>query len=165
MTARVFFDWHIWTVGLELWLFGDLPRTHTYGRANLGIARIVNHRICVACMSKPERTAASIGRRNRQRGQEGEREVCAILTDNLGRVIKRALGQERDKGTDILEVPPFAIEVKRRSKIALLYEAIAQAHHNESVVPVVALRADGKGWLVTMRLQDWCKLAREEIAK
>lgn len=124
----------------------------------------------------PKRTASAIGRRNRQRGQEGEREVCSILADALGRQVKRALGQERDRGTDIVELDPFRIEVKRRKAIANLYDWIAQADSYLGYTgvriplplnnkPVVMLRADGKDWLVVMRLPDWIKLAREEVSK
>ena len=112
--------------------------------------------------------ASTRGRNNRRRGQSGEREVCALLSDALGVKVKRALGQERDRGTDILECAPFAIEVKRRTRIANLYEWIAQANKpkylTDDPIPVVALRADGKGWLAVMRFSDWLTLAREEIS-
>lgn len=97
------------------------------------------------------------GRRNRQRGQEGEREVCQILSDHLGIEVKRLLGQERDGGVDI-KVGPFEIDCKRRKKVANLYEWMNEAG-------AIALRADGKSWLMVMRLEDWIKLAREEISK
>ena len=32
-------------------------------------------------------------------------------------------------------------------------------------IPTVALRADGKRWLVVMYLDDWIRIAREEIVK
>lgn len=104
--------------------------------------------------------ASQRGRRNRQRGQEGEREVCQILTDALGISIKRLLGQERDGGVDI-KVGPFAIDCKRKKKVAKLYEWMEEAGSERS--PVIALRADGKSWLVVMHLADWIALAREEI--
>src|SRR5208282_4924502 len=118
-------------------------------------------------MSKSQRT----------KGAGGERELCGILSDALGPVVKRKLGQARDSGHDI-DLPPFRIECKRRKRIANLYEWMAQAAETYCLVlhpdgtstdlsdtPVVALRADGKGWLVVLRLGDFIKLAREEIAK
>jgi len=110
------------------------------------------------------------GRRNRQRGQEGEREVCALLSDAFGVKVKRALGQERDSGTDILSLPPFRIEVKRRKRIAGLYEWLAQAGPEwpfrvPGPVPALMLRGDDKTWLVVMHFTDWVQIAREEIAK
>jgi hypothetical protein len=103
------------------------------------------------------------GRRNRQRGQEGEREVCQILTDALGVQIKRLLGQERDGGVDI-KVGPFAIDCKRKKRVAQLYEWMKDALMAVNGTPVIALRADGQKWLVVMELDDWITLAREEIA-
>jgi hypothetical protein len=119
-----------------------------------------------------KRTASAIGKRNRQRGQEGEREVCSILADALGRPVKRALGQERDRGTDIVSLPPFSIEVKRRKRIANLYEWMMQARNPDKSdpfgwrdVPAVALRGDGEDWLIVIGLDTFIKLAREEISK
>ena len=106
--------------------------------------------------------AARQGRRNRQRGQEGEREVCALLSAEFGFVVRRRLGQERDSGHDVT-LPGFRLECKRRKRIAGLYDWIRQAD-DATCPPVVLARADGREWLVVMRLSDWCRLAREEIA-
>jgi hypothetical protein len=106
--------------------------------------------------------AARRGRRNRQRGQEGEREICALLSAAFGFVVRRRLGQERDSGHDV-SLPGFALECKRRRRIAGLYEWLAQAD-GATYPPVVLARADGREWLVVMKFRDWCRLAREEIA-
>ena len=106
--------------------------------------------------------AARRGRRNRQRGQEGEREVCALLSAEFGFVVRRRLGQERDSGHDVA-LPGFAVEVKRRRRIAGLYQWLAQADCGAGS-PLLLMRADGQEWLVTMRFSDWRRLAREEIA-
>ena len=126
-------------------------------------------------MSKSQRT----------KGAGGERELCGILSDALGQVVKRKLGQARDSGNDI-DIAPFRIECKRRKHIGNLYEWLKQAEgdidnparvdglwydgttgrwYRRIATPVVALRADGNEWLVVMRLSDWIELAREEIAK
>ena len=110
-------------------------------------------------------TPAQKGRRNRQRGQEGEREVSKILSDSLNLSVKRLLGQERDKGSDIL-TKPYRWEVKRRKRIGLIYEWLEEAQNglqNASERPLVAFRADGKGWLVAMPIEEAIKLMREEI--
>lgn len=104
----------------------------------------------------------------RTKGACGEREVCTLLTDEFGIKAKRNLSQTRDSGDDI-DYPPFAIEVKRRGRIAGLYEWLSQAirpvkHPDDIRTPTLFLRADGKDWLVVMRFKDWAKLAREEIA-
>ena len=105
--------------------------------------------------------AARRGRRNRQRGQEGEREICALLSAEFGFVVRRRLGQERDSGHDV-SLPGFALECKRRRRIAGLYEWLAQAD-GAMCPPVVLARADGQEWVVIMKFRDWCRLAREEI--
>jgi hypothetical protein len=132
---------------------------------------------------KAKRSAAAQGRRNRQRGQEGEREVCALLSTAFGREVRRVLGQERDRGTDVMALPPFRIEVKRRKAVAGLYDWIQQATgltknpmrqdgrwysiekgawYFREAIPVVLLRADNQPWLAVMRMDDWAKLAKKE---
>jgi len=109
--------------------------------------------------------AARRGRRNRQRGQEGEREVSKLLSDSLNMPVKRLLGQERDKGSDIL-TKPYRWEVKRRKRIGLIYDWLEEAQdglQDASERPLVAFRADGKGWLVAMPLEEAIRLIREEI--
>lgn len=97
------------------------------------------------------------GKRNRQRGQEGEREIVQKIRDDFGIAHKgRNLGQERDGGADVA-LGPWMIEVKRRRRIAGLYEWL---DHSD----LAAIRADGKGWLVVMPWELFAKLAREEIA-
>jgi len=105
-------------------------------------------------MSKSQRT----------KGASGEREVCAFLRDSLGIDVRRKLGQARDSGHDI-DLPGFNVEVKRRKRIAGLYDWMDQCGMGSpSAKPVVVLRADGREWLVVMKLPDWVELAREEIA-
>lgn len=112
-----------------------------------------------------KRTAAALARRNRQRGSEGERELAAILSDALGYVVQRRLGQERDSGGD-LHVGRYSIECKRRKRIAGLYDWMAQsqaAADRVNKVPVVAVRADSKEWLLCFRVVDAIRLLREAI--
>lgn len=109
--------------------------------------------------------AKSRGKRNRQRGQEGEREVCQILTETLGIPVKRLLGQEREGGSDI-STPPYRWEVKRRKRIGLIYDWLQEAQdglQNASERPVVVFRADGKGWVAALPLDELIRLIREEI--
>ena len=96
-----------------------------------------------------------MGKLSRTKGQTAEREVCALLSTAFGRTITRKLGQERDGGHDI-DCPPFVIEVKRRARIAKLYEWVDGVRGG---VPVVALRSDREDWLVIMRMSDWAKMA------
>lgn len=110
-------------------------------------------------------SAQQRGKRNRQRGQEGEREIANLLTDALGYKVNRLLGQERDKGADIL-TKPYRWEIKRRKRIGLIYDWLEEAQNSlqdASERPVIAFRADGKGWLVAMPIEEAIKLMREEI--
>lgn len=99
---------------------------------------------------------ANQGRRNRQRGQEGEREIVGLVRADFGIELKgRRLGQERDGGHDV-DIGPLRAQVKRRKRIAGLYEWLEGAD-------VACIRSDGKGWLVVMDWPMFAKLAREEV--
>ena len=102
-----------------------------------------------------------MGKLSRTKGQTAEREVCALLSTAFGRTITRNLGQERDSGHDIT-VEPYHIEVKRRARIAKIYEWVDGAARPGSV-PVVALRSDRQDWLVIMRLDSWLDLAKDRV--
>jgi hypothetical protein len=60
---------------------------------------------------------ARIGRNNRRRGSDGEREVCALLRDAFGLDVRRRLGQERDRGHDVT-LPAFDWARLAREEIA-----------------------------------------------
>ena len=102
-----------------------------------------------------------MGKSQRLKGANGEREVAAILSEYLDIDIRRKLGQARDSGNDI-DLGPFTVEVKRRKRIGGLYEWLTQT---PAQTPVLMLRADGKQWLVTLYLTDFIRLAREEIVE
>lgn len=107
-----------------------------------------------------------MGAGQRRKGANGERELCALLSETFGTVVKRRLGQARDGQHDV-DLPPYRIECKRRMRVGNLYEWMAQCQVDAAAheVPVVMLRADGKGWLVVMEFAHWAKIAREEISK
>src|SRR3990167_7016831 len=104
------------------------------------------------------RNAASRGKRNRQRGQEGEREIVELVRADFGLDLKgRRLGQERDGGHDV-DIGTLRGQVKRRKRLETLYRFLEGAD-------VACICADGKGWLVLMDWSLFVRLAREEIAK
>jgi Holliday junction resolvase len=105
-----------------------------------------------------------MSRSQRLKGAAGERELAEILSDALGFVVKRKLGQARDGGHDI-ETGRFRWEVKRRKKIAVydFMDQIEKACEEGQQVPIVAMRADGKDWLVMMRLEDAMLMIRNEL--
>jgi hypothetical protein len=104
-----------------------------------------------------------MGKRQRQRGAETEREVCDEIAKQTGWVVKRELGQARDGGADI-RLAQFVIEVKRRKSIAV-YEWIDQvkAACAGYDVPVVICRGDKREFLVIQPLDEWLKLAKKEL--
>lgn len=54
-----------------------------------------------------------MGKMQRDKGARAERELFALLSDELGTIVQRNLVQTRDSGADSLSIPGFAIEVKR----------------------------------------------------
>lgn len=106
-------------------------------------------------MSKSQRT----------KGAAGERELCRILSDELGKEVRRNLAQTREGGCDI-RVGRHNIEVKRRARIGNIYDWMEQAAAScggTEQRPVVICRADGKKWLAVIPLQDWINFAREDL--
>ena len=58
------------------------------------------------------------GRMSRNKGAAAERELAALLTNELGFVVKRKLGQARDSGDDV-QVGRFRIESKRTETVSV----------------------------------------------
>ena len=99
----------------------------------------------------------------RRKGAAGERELAQILSEQLGWVVKRNIGQARDGGDDIT-TGQFRWECKRRAKLSV-YEFMDQveAACRPGDIPIVAMRADGKNWLVMMKLEDAIPMIRGEL--
>lgn len=101
----------------------------------------------------------------KKKGASGELEICRIIADNLGVDAHRNLSQTRDGGTDIA-LGKFRVEVKRRARIGNIYEWMAQSEaacDTPGQIPVVCARADRKQWLVIMNIEDFCRLAENEL--
>src|SRR4051812_39388897 len=58
------------------------------------------------------------GKRSRNKGASGERELLKLLGDELGQSLNRNLTQTREGGGDCLEVRGWVIEVKRQEKLS-----------------------------------------------
>lgn len=98
----------------------------------------------------------------RRKGQVGERECAALLSEEFGIVCKRTLDQPREGGCDIA-LPGFKPEVKRRKKLGLhawMDQALRAAGPG---IPMVMCRGDGQEWLVVFRFKDAAKWMREEM--
>lgn len=86
------------------------------------------------------------GKSSRDKGARGERELADLLSNELGQVVKRKLGQARDGGDDI-QIGKFRIEVKRREKLAIeQWCKQVEAASEPQDVPVVAFRRNGEPW-------------------
>lgn len=83
-----------------------------------------------------------MGKYQRNRGANFERELATYLTSALNRSVKRNIGQSRDGGDDIT-IRPFRIEAKRRKAFAV-YEFLdqVQAASKPGEIPVVIGRGD-----------------------
>lgn len=99
----------------------------------------------------------------RRKGAEGENELAMILSAELGRVVKRKLGQARDSGDDI-QIEKFRIEVKRCQRINVREwcEQI-EAAIEPGQIPVVAFRRNGEPWRVILQLGDFLPMMRGEL--
>jgi Holliday junction resolvase len=104
-----------------------------------------------------------MGRSERRKGAEAERELAQILSDELGFVVKRKLGQARDSGDDI-QVGKFRIEAKRRETLALpAWCRQIEEHCQPGEVPIVAYRKNGQPWRIVLKLEDFLPLMRGEL--
>ncbi|MCX8017309.1 MAG: hypothetical protein N2690_05350 [Rhodocyclaceae bacterium] len=92
------------------------------------------------------------GKTSRTKGQRGEREVAALIADLLGVQASRRCRQ-RESDSDILGVPGWSIEVKRRERadpadVARWWaQACAQAQA-EGSIPCLWYRASRQPWRV-----------------
>lgn len=114
------------------------------------------------------------GRGARRKGAAGERELAAMLTDELGFEVKRKLGQARDGGYD-LQVGRFAIEVKRQERLQIedwcrqVEAAVTVAADIDSdgnlrpPVPVVVFRRSGQPWRAVVPIQWLIEVMREDL--
>lgn len=100
---------------------------------------------------------------SRQKGAAGERELAAFL---------RAHGHDARRGqqfsglagdADVIGLPGYHIECKRVERLNI-YAALAQSirdadaeslRKGEAITPIVAHRQNRRGWLVTLRLEDF----------
>ena len=121
---------------------------------------------------------------SRLKGAAGERELFGLLSDELGFVVRRKLGAARDGGCDGLDVPGWAIEVKRTERLALnqfWMQTLRQADETGRM-PVLFWRKNRSAWTafvsphdiapgvfsfggepLSMTLPRWCELARSAL--
>lgn len=108
-----------------------------------------------------------MGKLQRTRGVEYEREVAKDLTRLIGLEFKRVLGQERDGGGDVTaEGLDVLFECKRRRTLKGMYDWMKQAitscgPNAQWPLPMVVFRADNEESLVMFRLKDLALIVME----
>lgn len=105
-----------------------------------------------------------MGKMQRAKGARVEREIAALLTEELGVVVKRKLGAARDGGDDIVIGKKYSVEVKARKAFSVS-AFLRQAESNcGTMTPVVVLREDGdREPMALLRLRDLLPLIRGEL--
>ena len=107
------------------------------------------------------------GKRSRDKGKRGEREVAKIFQE-AGFTAKRAVQYNGRPGTaaDVVGIPGLHIEVKlveKESIRAWYRQAQRDAHASpENEMPVIVHRKSREPWLVTMSLEDFIKIIKQE---
>jgi hypothetical protein len=92
----------------------------------------------------------------RDKGQRGEREAFSVLSDLLGTIVQRNVDQARYGGADSLDVPGWAIEIKRQERISV--PTWWQQCREQAVAvnrrPALMYRASRQPWRVVVDLTD-----------
>jgi len=94
------------------------------------------------------------GKRSRNKGKAGERELSKELTRLFGVQCRRGVQYNGLDGHDVIGLPGVHIECKRTETLSL-YPAMAQAKNDaaENEVPAVFHRRNGKDWLAVIELE------------
>lgn len=95
------------------------------------------------------------GAGSRAKGQRGERELFALLSDALGFEVKRKVVNRKDD-PDGIDIPGWAVEVKRVEKAALK-SWWAQAERQAELIgrqPILFYRASRQPWMVMVDLSE-----------
>lgn len=103
------------------------------------------------------------GRASRNKGAAAERELAAILANELGVTVKRKLGQSREGGDDI-QIDHYRLEVKRREALRIddwCKQIEAAAEPGEW--PIVVYRRSGQPWRAVVPLDLLIKAIREKL--
>jgi hypothetical protein len=97
------------------------------------------------------------GARSRNKGQVGERELCKLLSDELGVLVTRNVDQARKGGADCLELQGFTVEIKRQERLARptwWAQAVRQAEAHGTGEPIVFYRRSREPWQALIRTVD-----------
>jgi Holliday junction resolvase len=100
------------------------------------------------------------GAKSRNKGARGEREICALLRDNLGGEFNRLLKQyQQSQLADIEQlVGPYSLEVKNCASLNLKswWQQTVRAASKRDAQPCLAYKVPRKGWRFRVPLpQAW----------
>lgn len=95
------------------------------------------------------------GRSSRDKGVCGERELFALLSGELGTVVKRGSGAARGGGCDSLDIDGWPIECKRSEVLSreCWQQSVSRAV-KANRKPVLFWRASRQPWLAFVDLHD-----------
>ena len=96
-----------------------------------------------------------MGKSQRNKGQRGERELCSLLSDELGTVVKRNLSQTRAGGADCIEIPNWSIEIKFQETLKLndwWQQTLDQCAKDEQ--PILFYRKSRMPWKAMLKLSS-----------
>jgi hypothetical protein len=103
----------------------------------------------------------------KDRGDRAERELAAILADQLGIPVRRKLGAGRlDDIGDIDGLPDTTVQAKNYTDITRalregLDAAVRQQANAGTTHGVAFIRRPGGRWFAAMTIEQWCTLWRE----
>lgn len=106
----------------------------------------------------------------KRKGDSAEREIAAILADQLGIAVRRKLGAGRtDDEGDLDGIPNVAVEVKSYRDVARairdgLDDSVREQSNAGTDHGVAFIRRPGGRWFAAMTVEQWCSLYREAIA-
>lgn len=100
------------------------------------------------------------GKRSREKGKRGEREIASLLREygyDARRGVQYKGGQD---SPDVIGLPGTHIEVKRTERLNL-YDALSQSKADAGDdMPIVLHRKNNAEWVVIQPLSDWINLFR-----
>jgi hypothetical protein len=108
-----------------------------------------------------------MGKMQRNKGANGEREVLALLGERLGMKLERNLSQTRNGGADCVELGRIRLEVKRQERLnitawwkqaeeqsLLLVTNVTNNNKGERLIPALAYRQSRKPWTFILDSSD-----------
>lgn len=110
------------------------------------------------------------GKRSRDKGKRGEREVAKIFHD-AGYPARRSVQYNGRPGTaaDVIGVPGMHLEIKfvEKESVRAWYKQAERdaAASPEQKKPVVVHRKSREPWLVTLSLEDFVRLLEPDVGR